>query len=128
MRIFVTRWFSRFARRERIADPDLVAAIDRAMSGLIDADLGGYLIKQRVARRGGGRSGGYRVLIALRCGERSVFLYGFAKSERENIDPAALADLKKLAKVFLTLTDAQIASVLREGELRELSRDDEAKE
>ena len=128
MRIFVTRWFSRFARRERIADPDLVAAIDRAMSGLIDADLGGYLIKQRVARRGGGRSGGYRVLIALRGGERSVFLYGFAKSERENIDPAALADLKKLAKVFLTLTDAQIASVLREGELRELSRDDEAKE
>ena len=128
MRIFVTRWFSRFARRERIADPDLVAAIDRAMSGLIDADLGGYLIKQRVARRGGGRSGGYRVLIALRGGERSVFLYGFAKSERENIDPAALADLKKLAKVFLTLTDAQIESVLREGELRELSRDDEAKE
>jgi hypothetical protein len=61
MRIFKTKEFTRFARRERIADEALCDAIERAESGLIDADLGGNLIKQRVARPGQGRSGGHRL-------------------------------------------------------------------
>lgn len=87
MRIFKTKWLRRYARRERIADHRLREAIERAESGLVDADLGGGVIKQRVARDGQGRSGGYRMLIAYRAGDRAVFLYGFAKRERENIDP-----------------------------------------
>ena len=62
MEVFKTRWFARFARQERIADSSLREAIERAERGLIDADLGGGLIKQRVARPGRGRSGGYRVI------------------------------------------------------------------
>lgn len=76
---------TRFARRERIRDSSLCEAIRRAERGLIDADLGGGIIKQRVARPGQGRSGGYRTVLAYRSGDRAVFLYGFAKSERENI-------------------------------------------
>jgi hypothetical protein len=87
VRIFKTKWLRRYARRERIADHRLREAIERAESGLVDADLGGGVIKQRVARDGQGRSGGYRMLIAYRAGDRAVFLYGFAKRERENIDP-----------------------------------------
>jgi len=67
---------------------------ERAERGLIDAELGGHLIKQRVARLGGGRSGGYRTVIAYRAAQRSVFLYGFAKSERDNIGNRELDDLK----------------------------------
>ena len=74
MRIFVTRWFARFARKERISEKRLREAIARAERGAIDADLGSNLIKQRVARSGGGRSGGYRTLIAFHALRRSVFL------------------------------------------------------
>ena len=86
MRVFKTRWFARFARRERISDPNLCEAVWRAEGGLVDADLGGGVIKQRVARTGQGRSGAYRVLLAYRANARSVFLYGFAKSQRENVE------------------------------------------
>jgi len=85
MRTFKTRWFARFARREGMSDEALREAIERAERGLIDADLGGGLIKQRIARPGGGRSGGYRTIIAYRIADRAVFLDGFAKSEQGNI-------------------------------------------
>lgn len=75
MQAFKTRWFARFARRERIDDRSLIEAVERAERGLIDADLGGGLIKQRVARPGKGRSGGYRVIVAYRIRSRAVFLY-----------------------------------------------------
>ena len=87
MRLYLTKWVTRFVRRERIGNGSLVQAVARAELGLIDADLGGGIIKQRVARAGQGRSGGYRVLIAYRADERAVFLYGFAKRERDNINP-----------------------------------------
>ena len=86
MRIFLTRGVVRFARRQRIADTSIGEAIERAERGTIDADLGGGLIKQRVARPGQGRSGGYRMIVAYRAAGRGVFLYAFAKSERDNID------------------------------------------
>jgi hypothetical protein len=85
VRTFNTKWLVRYARRERITDRSLSDAIERAARGLIDADLGGGIIKQRVAREGQGRSGGYRILVAYRAGARAVFLYAFAKNERENI-------------------------------------------
>lgn len=83
VRIFKTKRFAKFARREGIADESLREAIERAERGTIDADLGGGLIKQRVARPGKGRSAGYRVIVAYRTKERAVFLFGFAKSKRE---------------------------------------------
>jgi hypothetical protein len=113
--------FTRFARKERLDDKQLLDAVTRAERGLVDADLGGNLIKQRVARAGGGRSGGYRTVIAYRASQRSVFLYGFAKSERGNIDDRELDDLEKLARHFLNYTDAPIATALKQTELKEVS-------
>ena len=80
MRIFKNAWFERFARKQKIPDAVLRDAIRRAEQGLIDADLGGGVIKQRVARPGQGRSGGYRTLIVYRQAQRAFFVYGFAKS------------------------------------------------
>ena len=81
MRVFKSNRFHRFARKEKISDAMLCEAIERAERGLIDADLGAGLIKQRVARPGAGRSGGYRTLIFFRAETRAVFAFGFAKSD-----------------------------------------------
>ena len=82
MSVYLNRWFAKFARKERIGDEALRDAIRRAEQGLIDADLGSGLIKQRIAREGAGRSGGYRTIIFFRGGERAVFAFGFAKAIR----------------------------------------------
>jgi hypothetical protein len=124
VRVFATKVFVRFTRSERLDDKRLCEAIARAESGLIDAELGGGLIKQRVARQGGGRSGGYRTVIAYRSEQRSVFLYGFAKSERDNIGARELEDLKKLAKQYLGYSETQITTALDEAELREVVCDE----
>jgi hypothetical protein len=126
--VFTTKWFARFARSERIASERLCEAIERAERGSVDADLGGHLIKQRVARPGGGRSGGYRTLIAYQPARRSVFLYGFAKNERDNIDARQLADLKTLARRFVNLADADMGKLLNAQELRELDCRGQAQE
>jgi len=125
LRVFVTKVFARFVRSERIDDARLCEAITRADAGSIDANLGGSIIKQRVARRGGGRSGGYRTVIAYQTSQRSVFLYGFAKSERDNINDRELADLKKLARHYLSFDDVQVATALASAELREVICDEE---
>jgi hypothetical protein len=125
VRVFVTKQFDRFARSERMKDDRLCEAIERADHGLVDADLGGGLIKQRVARPGQGRSGGFRTVIAYRRLGRAVFLYGFAKNERDNIDPDDLARLKKLAAVYLAATFKELEAWCDEGELREVECDGE---
>jgi hypothetical protein len=126
MQIFVTKWFARFARQEIIADASLREAISRAERGLIDADLGGGLIKQRVARRGKGRSGGYRVIVAYRAKGRAVFLFGFAKSDRENVDSRELESLRAFGNGWLTADDTQIALGIREDEIQEVANGQEA--
>jgi len=83
----------RYARRERFADRSLRETIERAGRGTIDADLGGGIIKQRVARGGQGRSSGYRMLIAYRAGTRAVFLYAFAKKRAREHRPRRIGDL-----------------------------------
>ncbi len=70
----------------------------RARSGLIEADLGGGVIKQRIARRGGGRSGGFRTIPLLRREELAFFVHGFAKSDRDNLRRKEFSGLRKLAE------------------------------
>ncbi len=120
MRIFKNAWFGRFARREKIKDSVLKDAVARAKRGIIDAELGGGVIKQRLARPGQGKSGGYRSIVIFQKGERAFFVYGFAKSDRENIDPYELADFKKLAKEWFTFTDQKIEAMIKNQELTEV--------
>jgi hypothetical protein len=121
VRIFKTKWLVRYARRERITDRSLSDAIERAARGLIDADLGGGIIKQRVAREGQGRSGGYRMLVAYRAGARAVFLYAFAKNERENIGSDELLTWREIGAGWLAANAQQIARALAEEILQEVS-------
>jgi hypothetical protein len=93
---------------------------------MIDADLGGGLIKQRVAREGKGRSGGYRMIVAYRAKKRAVFLFGFAKSERENITEDELLVFRKLAENWLLADPVKIREETKAGNLREIENGEEA--
>src|SRR4051794_15032397 len=101
LRVFQSKWFQRFARKEEIEDGALLEAVDRAGKGQIDADLGGGVIKQRIARPGQGRSGGYRTIVLFQQGTRAIFMFGFAKSERENITASEEKSFKEAAKHVL---------------------------
>ena len=125
MRIYKNAWFAKFARKERIGDAALCDAVDRAVRGLIDADLGGGVIKQRVAREGEGKSGGFRTLILFRQAERAIFAFGFAKNDRDNVSAVELAELKDAAKVMLGLTLHEIEAMSRTGKLLEVKHGDE---
>lgn len=120
MRVFLTKEFARFARKERIVPAVLHEAIQRAGRGLVDADLGGGLIKQRVARPGQGRSRSYRTIVACRAGVRGFFMYGFAKSERDNIDDRELTIIKRAARVLMAMTDGEIERSLAAKQLTEI--------
>ena len=123
MRVFKTRAFGRVARKERIADAVLCDAVDRAERGLIDADLGGHVIKQRVARPGQGRSGGYRTLIAYRSANRAVFMFGFAKNEQENVNDDELKELRKAAAEVLGWNDEEVGALVAGNKWTEIDCD-----
>jgi hypothetical protein len=120
VRIFKNDWFSRFAEREGISDGELKAAVNRLETGQADAGLGGGVYKQRVARPRAGKSGGYRVIVFFRSGERTFFVYGFAKSYTANISRQELQVFKHGAKTDLKLTDKQIEARLKNGTLQEI--------
>ena len=120
MRIFKTTWFGRFADKEDISDDSLKGVISQLETGQFDADLGGGVYKQRLALPGSGKSGGYRLLLCFRQGERAFFLYGFSKSGRSNITAGEKADMKKLAKTFFALTDADLDRLVQCGSLQEI--------
>lgn len=125
MRVYETRIFSRFARKESIKGEQLLEAVKRASDGLVDADLGGGLIKQRVARPGQGRSGGYRTILVFRTGSLAIFLTGFAKNERENISADDLEDLKLIARQWLKFPE-RIEADVAAGILNEVNNDKES--
>lgn len=120
MRILKNRWFAKFTHKQEITDTVLIGAIRRAEAGLIDADLGGGVIKQRVARQGAGKSGGYRTIILFRAAERSVFVFGFAKSGQANLTPRELREFRDAAAITLAFTDSQIKAEIDAGHLIEV--------
>ena len=126
MRIFKTKWVGRFVKRELISDSGLNEAIERAERGIIDANLGGGLIKQRVARPGQGRSGGFRMIVAYRTEDRAFFLYAFAKNERENIEDSELQTLRDIGNELLAHGDSALDEAVRNGKLLEIENVEKA--
>lgn len=120
VRIYKNGWFARFACKERITDAALCDAVRRAEQGWIDADLGSGLLKQRVARDGEGKSGGYRTLIFFRFGDRAIFVVGFAKSDKANLSALELGALKKAAKEYLAFSQGRIDALVEMESLTEV--------
>lgn len=120
LRIFKNKPFARFAKKAEISDAALCKAISNAENGLVDADLGGGVIKQRVARDGEGKSGGFRTMILFRTGTRAFFVYGFAKNEQDNISDDDLVALKKLATKMLNYSDEELTIAIKQKSLIEI--------
>ena len=123
MRTFKTNPFARFARRAGLPDAALCEAVLRAVRGQVDADLGGGVIKQRIPRRGEGRSGGFRAIVLFRVGDRSFFVHGFAKSGRENLRPGELGALRELARELLGMDEPGLEAMLANGTISEVNCD-----
>ncbi len=126
MRVFKNAWFSKFAGKEKISDEALYEAVKRAEAGLIDADLGGGVIKQRVARPGSGKSGGFRTLVFFRAGSRAVFAFGFAKNDQANIGARDERELKDAAKIVLGLSEEMMDRQVTAGKFEEVICDAQA--
>lgn len=123
MAVFATKEFARFARKSRVAADKLLHAAAEVMVGRFDADLGGGVYKQRVARDGGGKSGGFRTIVVFRAGEHSFFVHGFAKSEKANVSAKELKALRQLANVLLGFSDEELRIAQNAGELVEVVTD-----
>jgi len=123
MRVLKTSWFRKFAAKERISDAALCEAVSRVEVGLVDVDLGSGLLKQRVARPGGGRSGGYRTILIFRSGSRAVFVFGFAKSDRANLTAQEEAVYKAAAKLVLAFSEDQLDAEVASGRMTEVTCD-----
>jgi len=123
MRIFKSKWFTKFAHQERISDEALRDAVRRADAGIVDANYGAGVIKQRIARPNEGRSGGYRSIILFREGERAFFVYGFAKNDRANVGKSEEEDFKELAKILLTASDKSLDDLKKSGKFSEVENE-----
>ena len=120
MRVLKTKNFARWARKERIDDSLLAAAVAEMRRGLVDANLGGGLLKKRLARPGAGKSGGYRTFVASNRSDRWVFLLGFAKKDREDLDDAELSDFKRIGQGYVEMSEQAILRLLATGQLQEI--------
>ena len=121
MIIYKTRWFNKWAYKQDLDDLSLCTAVEEMIAGLYDADLGGGLFKKRIARAGQGKRSGFRTLIATNKGDRWIFVFGFPKNERSNIDKDEEEALKKLATELLSLTPEDLVKEVLENKLIEVN-------
>jgi hypothetical protein len=128
MTVYVTKEFARFARKAGLLDAKLLQAAGHVAKGQYDADLGGGVFKQRVAREGGGKSGGFRTIILFKVGGHSFFAHGFAKNDKANVSAKELKALKQLANVLIGFSDEQLQAAKAAGELSEVSDGDDNQE
>lgn len=118
-----TKHFSRWAAKAGITDAVLSVALQEMKKGLIDADLGGGIIKKRVALPGKGKRGGARTLLATNKNDRWFYVYGFEKNEKDNVTTKELDALKLLAGDLLNLSAEQITEAISSGVLLEVKHE-----
>ena len=119
-RVFKTRHFSRWMRKTELSDLMLCNAIVEMAQGLIDADMGGAVVKKRIALPGRGKSGSARTLIATNKGNRWFFLFGFEKNERANVNAKELEALQDIAADLLKHSTAELDALVANNHLQEI--------
>ena len=124
--VFKTRHFGRWMRKTDLTDQALCQAVEEMARGLIDADLGGGVVKKRVGMVGRGKRGGARTLVATNKGSRGFFVFGFEKHERANVTDRKLEALRNIAADLLARTMRQLAEACKDGSLQEICHDDQS--
>lgn len=123
MRIFQTKWFARWSKKEGLSEQSLCDAVTEMEEGLIDAHLGGNVIKKRVGVGARGKSGGVRTILAFKIKEKAFFLYGFAKNQRDNIEEKELQALKVMAAHLMAYDTKALNAAMKAQELIEVTYD-----
>ena len=123
VRTFKTAWFTRYADKKGIPDDELRRMVNQLEMGQAIVNLGGNVYKVRTARSGEGKSGGYRVIVFFKSGERTFYAYGFEKSDMANISNKELKKLKKQACSLFSMSEIQIIAALKEGVLYEIQEE-----
>jgi len=112
MRIFKTKTFNKFMRKERLTDKQLIVATSEIEKGLFEGDLGGGVLKKRLAAHGRGKSSSFRSIVAFRCDDRTIFMYGYPKNtvkrSGKEIEDNELREFKEFAKVLLSIDLAKL--------------------
>ena len=125
MRILKTRSFKKWATRESLTDKHIAKAVAEMEQGLVDAELGGGLVKKRIAMGSRGKRAGARTIIAYQRHDKAFFVYGFKKNEKSNLDVTELVSLKQLGELLLNFSEAKLKSALVVGELYEVGHEKE---
>jgi hypothetical protein len=120
VRVLKTKTFARWAKSEQITDADLCNAAREIEAGVVEARLGGYLLKKRIARANSGKSGGFRTIVAHRQGDKLFFIFGFAKSERDNIGDDERKALHKLGDQYMTQPEKKLADLIKAKKIIEV--------
>ena len=120
MRVLKDLEFENWAVEYNVTDVMLCHAAGEIEAGLIDAKLGGFLVKKRVAAPGRGKRGGYRTIVGHRQGDRLIFVHGFAKNETENITRKEKEALRKLCDVYMRADDKKLAEMIETKQILEI--------
>ncbi len=124
MQIFKNRWFNKWAKKEKLVDSVLITAVAEMEQGLIDAELGGYVVKKRIPLPGRGKRGGARTILAYRIEEKAFFIYGFAKNRQDNLSATELEALQILAADILGYDNATLKKLVEQKKLIEVNNDE----
>ena len=124
MQIFLTKWFDRWSNKEGLSKQALRNAVIEMEGGVIDANLGGNVVKKRVGVHSQGKRGGVRTIVAFKIKDKAFFLYGFAKNQQDNINDKQLQALKLMAKHLLSYDNKALDKAIKAQELIEVKNDE----
>lgn len=116
----MTKHFSKWASKQKIASGDLAQALDEIEKGLFEANLGGHIYKKRIRFPGKGKRGSGRTIICFKRDDRAIFIHGFAKNEKSNLSAKELRAFKELAKVILGLSSDDLNIAIKNGSFIEV--------
>ncbi len=125
MKIYKTRHFFKWAKHEKLSDEALLHTIIEMQRGLVGAQLSSHVYKKRVSLHGRGKRTSSRTIIAYCQNDKAIFLYGYAKSSKDNINAMELKALKSLADELLSYSATQLKLAIKDGELIEVKHETE---
>lgn len=123
MRIFKTKHFAKWAKKHIITDKLLQTAAKEIVQNSFEANLGGYVLKKRMATKDRGKSGSARTIVVFKKEGHCFFVYGFEKNEKENISVSEKKAFKLLAKELLGFSDFLLNGHVRNNQLLEIDYD-----
>ena len=111
-----TKWFNKWAKKNFITDNKLLKTLENISNNLGTVDLGGGLYKVRTPRYGQGKSGGFRTVVVFKEADIAIFVYGFAKTNKDNLDKQELKYFKKLSKDLLEINKNEYIKLEKLGD------------